>query len=561
MPERGGRGAATAGRGLVTLVIVLSTAGGPPATWGRDGPDAVDNLVSLGVGTTGGTTQPIPDPPPAAPEPSDVLFVTDDAPALDTGCVFRAGGPLTFDIEVTRYAGERAGDGTLRHAADLRRNGLVGATAKLLLAMYDVDLTTTVVPPDAAEINEVRFNGELVGYAAGAGDEWSVVEVEVPIERVRFPALAGAGQRPRGERNQVRIDIDTGNAAQGKQLWCTAVAWGALQVQVMSPILLVHGNNADGDFFERQGFAGVVRGLHLVHAGPRASGVAIDLPTDTIAANGRRLAGLLPAVLDRFGADSAHLVVHSKGGLDTREFLGSYHDPAASGLSFLSVTSLSTPHNGSVGADLLVQRDLAAQHAAKVEFEDLPFLDRLIAERTGIDAGTPNLTTAFTGRFDAANRPRLPPDTIYFSVAADADVDGDGEIKDTAEYQAMLVENQALASLPGPARGFIINRVYQILRRTASVQVGFREQGIGPFRRVVATITLTPSNRPQGNDTLVTIDSGHGIGTIAALISAARRLTLIGGSGRNHANVADAAVARTVIPSMVRVERARGDLR
>lgn len=40
------------------------------------------------------------------PEATDRNFVTDDAPKLDTGCLFRASGPIVFDIEITRHVGE-----------------------------------------------------------------------------------------------------------------------------------------------------------------------------------------------------------------------------------------------------------------------------------------------------------------------------------------------------------------------------------------------------------------------------------------------------------------------
>ena len=56
----------------------------------------------------------------------------------------------------------------------------------------------------------------------------------------------------------------------------------------------------------------------------------------------------IPALAAEFGAKHAHLVAHSKGGLDVREFLASTIPP---NFGVLSLTTLSTPHHGSVGAD------------------------------------------------------------------------------------------------------------------------------------------------------------------------------------------------------------------
>jgi len=41
-----------------------------------------------------------------APEANDTTFVVDNSPGLDTGCTFRSGGPLIFNIPVTRFVGD-----------------------------------------------------------------------------------------------------------------------------------------------------------------------------------------------------------------------------------------------------------------------------------------------------------------------------------------------------------------------------------------------------------------------------------------------------------------------
>lgn len=60
-----------------------------------------------------------------------------------------------------------------------------------------------------------------------------------------------------------------------------------------------------------------------------------------------------------------------------------------------------------------------------------------------------------------------------------------------------------------------------------------------------------------GNDGLVTIPSGQGVGSIAA--RTANTVTFTAAQGRNHSSVANTGVASTVLPWIVNVERTRGD--
>lgn len=53
------------------------------------------------------------------PEEGDTTFIVDAAPGLDTGCTFRGGGPLIFEIEVKRVVGDVNSAGNLVNAAIL----------------------------------------------------------------------------------------------------------------------------------------------------------------------------------------------------------------------------------------------------------------------------------------------------------------------------------------------------------------------------------------------------------------------------------------------------------
>jgi len=538
---------------LIAAEHLALAQGGPPP--GTDAASRSPGLLTTGLAAaaaTGPRTSPF-----EPPEANDRSFVTDAAPGLDTGCTFRSGGPLVFNIEITRYAGELNPDGTLRNAAALVAAGLISRTATLIQPAFDVDSGAVLAPPFQPERDRVSFNGEEIGFLSGENNEWKLNSFEVPIEKVRFAARGAAGSPPSPAINEVRIDIDTANS---EQVWCTAVDWSAQSFKAMSPIILIHGNNSNGGFFNRQGFTGELETQGLLYDN------SINLPTTTIAANGSQLNNLIPAIVRSFGVDSVHLVVHSKGGLDTREYLANYQSSHDTDFKVLSYTSLSTPHNGSVGADLLVQREAALRVTSEVEFSGFPTFTQTIAEQMGTDAGTPNLTTTFAAGFNAANVARLPSSIVFNTVAADADTNGNAAIdRNPDEYAQLRAESPSLTATDNSFLGhtktrIAVNAVYQVLRTTAGVALSYRtESTLFGGTRTVAVLTSVPNATLLGNDVLVPIPSGRGVGSIESRV--ANTTTFQGPAGRNHSNVADGGVAATVIPWIVNVERSNGDLK
>lgn len=494
------------------------------------------------------------------PRETDVSFVTDAAATLDTGCRFNSDGPITFDINITRVVGPVNADGTLQNVNQLISNNVVSATATLLMPAYDVDYDA----PGNPERDRVRFNGHDLGFLTGSNDVWKLNSFEIPISYLKFPARAGNGTAPAPAVNTIIIDIDVNNAG-----WCTAIDWGANNFKALSPIILIHGNNSDGAFFDRQGFAGELKSRGMPYDN------SINLQTAFISTNGLALndpTSGIPGIVKSFGVDSVHLVVHSKGGLDTREYLANYQPANDSLFKILSYTSLSTPHNGSAGADVLVARDDAVRlvgDLGRVEFLGFPIFTQKVAGQLSTDDGTRNLTTYFVNGFNQANIPRLPRDTIYNTVAADADTNGNSAIDRSFpdEYAELRQENQSLAENDKPLLGLLnpsriaINVIYNILRNTSTVTLSLQPRCdlFGRNCKQVASITSVPTSTPLGNDTLVTIPSGNGENSLESRVT--NRMTFSGTNGRNHASVANAGVANVVIPWIISVERTRGDLR
>ena len=505
-----------------------------------------------GAATAGPRTSPF------EPEKeSDRNFVTDAGNKLDTGCIYRSSGPIEFDIDVTRYLGPLKPDGTLVNADDLIKAGVLGPTATLTMPGFDVDSGAAATPDVQPERDRVWFNGEEIGFLSGETDTWKLNSFQIDIRKVRFAARASAGSSPAPAKNHVTIDIDVANVEQN---WCTSIDWGALTFRATSPIILVHGNNSNGGFFERQGFI-----LDLAHRGLLVDN-SINMPTDTVANHAWLLNTTIPAIAKSFGATGIHLVAHSKGGLDVREYLAQYQPSHDKEFKVLSYTTLSTPHNGSALADLLIQRDVAVESLAEREFVGFPLLTETVLNQTPpADIGTTNLTTAFTASLNANTVSAISPNTVFNTVAADADLNSNGQMDRVPvdEYREIRDESEELRALDAKVGGDIkigvaMNVMYRILEWTESV--GLRIERRSGLRGIttVAVVTANPTAETLGNDLLVSIPSGLGEGSVATRV--ANTHVFYGTDGRNHSSVADVGVAATVATWLLQIESKSGGL-
>jgi triacylglycerol lipase len=130
---------------------------------------------------------------------------------------------------------------------------------------------------------------------------------------------------------------------------------------------------------------------------------SIDMTTAPIADHATFLAFAIPAKAAECGARHVHVVAHSKGGLDVRAslaLLANLNLPLNFGV--LSLTTLSTPHHGSVGADY----SFDAKDANSL-FSDSLTRTKL-AQQAPPDVATGDLRVSFVDRFNATNIPLLP---------------------------------------------------------------------------------------------------------------------------------------------------------
>jgi triacylglycerol lipase len=506
------------------------------------------------------------DPPPS----SDLSFSTDNGPKLDTGCIYRSEGPIVYTIEIKRFIGELNSDGTLKNADELIGAGLVSPKVKLIMPGFDVD-SSAAVSGIAPEVDRVYFNGEPVGILEGVNGDWFLNSFEIDIRKVKFAEAGTDGGEPTGGVNEIRIDIDTANAEEN---WCTSVDWGNASFRALSPVILIHGNGSNGDFFNRMGFTEGLRAQRIPY-----DFIQLGAP-NFIENNSWEINKQIQSLIRTLGVKQVHIVTHSKGGLDARDYLARYQIHHQKTFKILSMTTLSTPHNGSVLADVAVERHAAAQQVGRlgrVDFTDqFPDYTRqlsALATWEGVDRGRQNLTTGFVAGFNSDNVGRIRNLGITFgTIAADADTNGNAQIdRNPDEYLHLRTESAELTRLDGvtvPFTGqpigqqttrYIVDSLYQILRRSAGVRVTYHREGIWPARIRVATIHSIDNPTPLGNDTLVTIPSARGEGFFQPLTR--NSFTFQGGAGRNHSNVANRGVAETVIPWMIEAERRSGGLK
>jgi hypothetical protein len=349
----------------------------------------------------------------------------------------------------------------------------------------------------------------------------------------------------------------------------------------MSPIVLIHGNNSDPGFWDRHGFAEGLQSKGLpVDGCEDTCELPIQLPTAPIVENGRTLAGhrvlgALPGlgpverIVRSFGADSYHILAHSKGGLDSREFLAQYGKDLQ--LKLVSHTTLGTPHNGTQLADLKDAQRIAAILSAETQYADLPGFVALLTSLLPGDRGTPDLTTYAALAFNQRNVGMLP-DADYNQVAADADRNGSESIDQSAEWEALKLDDLGLlvlASADPPASHFaaqsLINTLYRTLRETRQVGLEFAYRTVGgvgganadrvPILRVVRDVS-----GDNLNDTLVPVESGLATGLLRNQRTT-RSWLLDGSIGRNHSSISESDLTGLISEWLIAAEQSRGDLR
>lgn len=435
-------------------------------------------------------------------EPDDEHFVVDKSSGLDTNCLYRNSGPLRFSINIDRYVGEVDGNGFLKDPSTLILNKVISRNAKLLMPAFDVDSDDPGEegPP---EVDKVFFNGmELSKILTGIDSNWVMNEFEIPISMIKFPATRGTpGHKPEPVQNEIRVDIDTANISTNREDWCTAIDWAELQLKAMAPILLIHGINAGPGSWNTPNVTDFLRRLRI----PFESEIQLE-PNGSIDTNASLLKKIILDQAMSFGVKKVHLVAHSKGGLDSRKYLSTYYDPEQ--VKVLSLSTLSTPHQGSVIADISMANLNDNDPTSKDDTIRTFLLENSVAayfDQTPKPPGLADLQTEEMLKFNSLNF-FFPYKVKLYTYGADADLDNDGTITD-AEAVPLIPPTIAPGSKTPLPSGKIGTVLYHILRDVSSVTVVRRTNlfGLNEWHEIIPKSTTNP----QDNDLSVTDTSSQ----------------------------------------------------
>lgn len=326
----------------------------------------------------------------APDECNDSTFVVDCGAGLDTGCTFRSGGPLVITLKVGRVVGD---------LDKLKANGLISQTAKLKLPAFDVDFFGGGGQFNP-ERDRVTFNGNVVPgeFLQGDNNIWRLNEFEIPIDWVSFPSDPGQGGTVTPADNTIRIDIDTANA---DEVWCVAIDWVEVQIDVVRPVVMAHGILSSGATWASQWVPGLNQ-LGIPNTNELNMG-----NLDSIGNNAGKIANVVTASKQRWGVDRVNLVAHSKGGLDSREYVENAD-------TVEQLIQLGTPNAGSPLADKI--QEILIRGGAR--FGIIGALAPVLIETFAAPAAI-QLTTPYMAIYNATHGSN--PQIRYTALAGDYD--------------------------------------------------------------------------------------------------------------------------------------------
>lgn len=457
-----------------------------------------------------------------------------------------------------------------------RQNGIVADTAKVqvgvrLILNAGFQGLASLAGIDGAQA-EIRFflNGHPVGkpYAliAHATHNGTIVEsfretIEVPSSYLKFARLLGdeGGSCPVSVRegettcpgenrlymqakvslapwqpqygtglqpyvvDMVNFALNTfslaGYQAAGNKVTTMPLAQ-RMEFQASSPVILVHGCCGEtAEFFHSTEYAQsslTFRDFLLDKGLGVDSSITIakeEGPTAGELAD--RSWGKMPEILSRFHARTAHLVAHSKGGLSSRVLLKRLEKcDSQTNIGILSLTTLDTPHRGSVAADLIAAQKQYGWHNVEGGF-----LQRAIAYQFRDDPTCEDLTQqavrglnfrlgAVPLEFVVDGKPR----SLWVrSLAADANLNGnwhnphEGKI-DFPETVGFRAEFQLTGEtfLDGTLAVFGCETLYNVIGGTDHLETIFLDI---PQLGALPAVFKVPTKQFRLNDYSVTMES------------------------------------------------------
>jgi triacylglycerol esterase/lipase EstA (alpha/beta hydrolase family) len=445
------------------------------------------------------------------PPPSEDMgkYVKNSGGGLDTGCTYRGGGPLIVQFKVPAPVNDTMLDGNGYILQDklgkLIADKVVGARAKISFPVYDIDDKAVTDGTYEPEIDRLSWNGDFIKTLSGFNNTWVNDSFEIDIAKVKFAGREKAVDAV----NEFRVDIDTANS---DEVWCMSIDWVGIEFDAAFPYVLAHGIASNRDTWLDKDSPGVLKTMD--EAGVVYERFSTANPNGAVGTNAANLRGQIQAYLSPYKAKKVNLIAHSKGGLDSQALAA-----AAPPFEVLSLGTLSTPHWGSVVADLtLLQRQVAdiytRQGGASNDFAQ-QFVSSTVAglfSNTGAGGPQPpglNDLTSWAA-IDARNAGLRGNVNNTFTFGADAGPQCSGPPTD-----AQIDPMNPASSVP-LLGGYVYNRLrmaYQSICTYASAtQVQLEMiQTFDPNRPFITVLTyaVTAAPGPNPNDVVVGITSAN----------------------------------------------------
>jgi triacylglycerol esterase/lipase EstA (alpha/beta hydrolase family) len=193
------------------------------------------------------------------------------------------------------------------------------------------------------------LNGVPVGEAIAQPMETKYACLKVPIGAVRFARRQAGGGPPVPSDNVIEMHPFPGTGivvgpCMGYESCGGDAGVLSLSFEAVSPIVMVHGIRAGPDTFDQ--FVGPFRSARFPYKAVRVGSGEIPTVGEGL------LRQRVGEVATEFGAKHVHIIAHSKGGLWSRAFItDTSRIPSNSTVSVMSLSTLTTPHQGSVVAD------------------------------------------------------------------------------------------------------------------------------------------------------------------------------------------------------------------
>lgn len=332
---------------------------------------------------------------------------------------------------------------------------------------------------DADVLFRISINGVVQEFIVSPRRNNRKYSFEIRLDNFKF------GVRREGREPRPGVNVITARTSVLSGAVCNScgvsLKLSRLRFNALAPFLLVHGRSAGPGWFSsdfRRPFDDRSIGYYTAkrkgNAIPKPDSLGDDVDLENI---GRGpLASSLSQACEEFGADRVHVVAHSKGGLWSRSLFASF--TPSQGCGAYSLTTLDTPHKGSVLADL----SIAAQKGAKgLSIGETILL--VIAGWTGIKADDSLRTeslSVFNSVQQGGGKNRLPEvyrnssnsnRISYLSFSGDSDLDGDGRISQTEACAGGLLSTYCLgltlsSSIPGTGVSITVGSLLYSLHRT-----------------------------------------------------------------------------------------------